>query len=778
MSPAQSNYSSTSGITPSHLDRMVRKSTGWHGSWSRVPKSAASTEVARENIMASEQNKAYLPSNSDSQSTKTLRIITETNIEARRNEPVSSVQQPEVVNAGDDSGQIAAADEPTVPNQDLDKSCMSIPSKDTAKASSGSTGWLSWLSRSATVQVECGNKNDSAGSPGAALETTQEMQPQDSEDQAPLSSPLPPPAEALEPTKSTSSWFTVWPLSANPTTRKCVEQEFANKDIMVEEDKAKESENVAAQNVHISSTPIPQVTQPRAGSTWVFWSRDTAARRASESGSSAERGELAVTGDGSETSPGTSSVVGVNEGSGKETGSPIKSSKEQLLKSTPTKATRGSRPQSMDIDQPCPGSPSVPSTLPSKSTTASTLEAVAPNLLLPSFKSTYRIKENPSIINKITRLLLRTQQSPANRVFLSRETPRIKKAIAIGVHGLFPATYLRPMIGQPTGTSIRFAEHCVEAIRRWTESNGSGDCEIEKVALVGEGKIADRVDNLWKLLLSWIEHIKNADLIMLACHSQGVPVSIMLLAQLIDLGVITNSRVGLCAMAGVSLGPFPDYNKSGMGMLMGSVAELWQFADPESEISKRYEHALKTVVDHGVRITYVGSIDDQLVPLESALYGPASHPYIYRAVFIDGRVHAPDFIAHLIGFALKLRNLGISDHGLIRELSLPLAGSLYSGGGHSRLYDDGQVYDLAIMHALETSSVSGVPCHVQRYQGLANSNPYILPWTMRGLLEEEIVKTELHPETVDLLKQFDDWAPTTKALKDVKYRLEAIRSKL
>jgi hypothetical protein len=28
------------------------------------------------------------------------------------------------------------------------------------------------------------------------------------------------------------------------------------------------------------------------------------------------------------------------------------------------------------------------------------------------------------------------------------------------------------------------------------------------------------------------------------------------------------------------------------------------------------------------------------------------------------------------------------------------------------------------------------------------------------------------------LKQFDEWKPATKVLKDVKYRLEAVRSKL
>lgn len=49
-------------------------------------------------------------------------------------------------------------------------------------------------------------------------------------------------------------------------------------------------------------------------------------------------------------------------------------------------------------------------------------------------------------------------------------------------------------------------------------------------------------------------------------------------------------------------------------------------------------------------------------------------------------------ITHLVGFALKLRNLGISDHGLIKELSSPLAGSLYGGEGHSRIYDDESVY--------------------------------------------------------------------------------------
>ena len=74
-------------------------------------------------------------------------------------------------------------------------------------------------------------------------------------------------------------------------------------------------------------------------------------------------------------------------------------------------------------------------------------------------------------------------------------------------------------------------------------------------------------------------------------------------------------------------------------------------------------------------------------------------------MFVDGRLHAPDFLSHLVAFALKLRNLGVSDHGLIRELSLPLAGSLYGGEGHSRIYDDPAVYTLALRFCLETTDL-------------------------------------------------------------------------
>ena len=154
--------------------------------------------------------------------------------------------------------------------------------------------------------------------------------------------------------------------------------------------------------------------------------------------------------------------------------------------------------------------------------------------------------------------------------------------------------------------------------------------------------------------------------------------------------VICSANPTVAAMAGINLGPFYHLPTS---ILTGSAKELFEFQRPESVVSKKYIQALRVVLAHDVRIVFIGSIDDQLVPLESSTFTNIHHPYIYRAVFVDGRVHAPNFLSYLVGFAMKLRNLGISDHGLIRQLSTPLAGSLYGGEGHSRIYDDDRVYE-------------------------------------------------------------------------------------
>lgn len=234
------------------------------------------------------------------------------------------------------------------------------------------------------------------------------------------------------------------------------------------------------------------------------------------------------------------------------------------------------------------------------------------NLILPEFNSTYRLARQPTFWKQVRQYFLGTEPL-APHLHINPAPPRIKKAVAIGVHGFFPAPIFQRIMGQPTGTSIKFANAAAAAIKEWSEARGYCP-EIEQVALEGEGFIAERVNTLWKLLLNWIDHIKSADFVLVACHSQGVPVAMMLVAKLIQFGCIgPNVKVGVCAMAGVNMGPFIEYKTKYFGP---TAAELFEFGDPKSLVSQMYLAALDEVLRFGVRVLYAGSIDDQLVSLE------------------------------------------------------------------------------------------------------------------------------------------------------------------
>jgi hypothetical protein len=87
------------------------------------------------------------------------------------------------------------------------------------------------------------------------------------------------------------------------------------------------------------------------------------------------------------------------------------------------------------------------------------------------------------------------------------------------------------------------------------------------VPLEGEGKVNDRVQFLYNKLLEnsvWLEAVSSADVILWATHSQGTPVSVMLLERLLEKGLVHTTRQSLCmlTMAGISHGPFPSLKGS------------------------------------------------------------------------------------------------------------------------------------------------------------------------------------------------------------------------
>ncbi|KAI9734486.1 MAG: hypothetical protein M1818_006875 [Claussenomyces sp. TS43310] len=775
------------GVNGSALPSTQRRSVrAWYrGTWPQ--KSTASTQVARETILADKPRHAavaadfrqFEPKESadgelplgKSQSTSTVSVNESKTNGYRKDGPpndVSARRQSDPVQSDPLRSDPVQSDRETEPREGSAASTNAASHSQSGNSPSSihrsatthnvqppttSSLWRNWLGYLVMEQTDTSQPaQDNEPSLSQRIPQEESSRPSSMTNVSQVETTAAPP--------TSTSWFRIWPTTSATDTMN--DQSTTEDPVAVP----------SSPDNRMQAESIVVPARPPSGSTWAFWAKNSTGS-ISQPESRDEQGELAVAGGLSQnkpipahTSPFKATKDAKTARDGSLVGDVNQMNNSGSAEITPTTGEPIQRISQQDAIQ-----------TPTTNTTAS--KSSPPNLLLPVIASTYRLKDSLSIVQQLAKLLTKGFQEAPKHVHLIQDPPRIKKALAIGVHGLFPAPLLRTVIGQPTGTSIRFANHAADAITRWTDERGYVCGDIEKIALEGEGKIAERVDNLWKLLLNWIDHVRNADFIMLACHSQGVPVTLILVAKLIELGVVTTARIGVCAMvgktAGVSLGPFADYKSR---FFSGSAAELFELANAQSEIAKRYEESLRSALKYGVRVTYVGSIDDQLVSLESAVFSPVTHPYIYRAVFVDGRVHAPDFIVHLVGFALKLRNLGVSDHGLIRELSVPLAGSLYSGGGHSSLYNETRIYDLATAFTLETSSVNDVPLLTQKYDVPLASNPFQLPWSMRGLLEEDIVKKELNQEAKDLLRQFERWKPATKVLKDVKYRLEAVKSKI
>lgn len=674
--------------------------------------------------------------------------------------------------------------------------------------------------------------------------------------------------EVASTTGSTRSWFGLW---SNAQNQQAVAEAEASKKrgepqaTVIEAATQTSTENAvppestsATASANKKDDRKDKPDRPRS-SGWAFWSHEQPKEDTAKAGSpQKEVGEIAVADTPSQSHPEAAQFNEQQDDtqtantSVKRTNTLLRPKRGRVDKvkdatestnSTPA-ASRSQTPSTFEA----PTAVNTPANEESDTIKLGKAAQVRPNLILPTFKDVYPPAPNPGMLERLSGYLASALRlpgtadtfQPPQHIYQSHTKPKIRKAIAIGVHGFFPAPLIQKFLGQPTGTSIRFANYAAASIKSWCQAQQPEikDVEIEKVALEGEGIIGDRVTTLWKLLLNWLSQLRQADFILVAAHSQGVPVAFMLLAKLIQLGALSpNVKIGVCAMAGINLGPFLEYRSRLFG---GSALELFEFCDVGSKVSKSYFEALDICLRHNVRVTFIGSWDDQLVSLESSLYAPLSHPYVCRAVFIDGRLHTPNFLTHLVVFALKLRNLGISDHGLLRELSAPLAGSLVGGEGHSRVYDDPAVYVLAVDFALSSTdvaplttpaavptaassllasdkdraraaaaarraSLSGYPAstaqanHIRRGSPTASSqlpgitpilahyepvppgqgaNPFTLPWAVRGMLEEEGVKRDagLMAEVRELVAEFEGWRPTSKVLKDVRWRLEGVRS--
>ncbi|OCF34418.1 hypothetical protein I316_03932 [Kwoniella heveanensis BCC8398] len=386
----------------------------------------------------------------------------------------------------------------------------------------------------------------------------------------------------------------------------------------------------------------------------------------------------------------------------------------------------------------------------------------------------------------------------------------VKRVVVVGVHGWFPAKMLNSVIGEPTGTSVKFASMMGQAVKRFFQDKGVDDLRLTLMPLEGEGTIESRVDRLYKAYLSnpaWINDLRRADAIFFAAHSQGCIVTTHLISRMIaqghirtpsngeavarcewafgPIGVVPDEprghqKVALLAMCGVHLGPLYSISTSSViqpylqWFENAAARELFEFQDSTSAVSQAYQKALSMVLENEVRVVLLASLNDQVVPIYGASFSTATHPLLLRALYVDGASYTQsDFMTNLLCFAFMLRNAGIDDQRLVEHLSEATAGSL-TGVGHSTPYEELSCYALAVDYLFHSGPARHPiqPLEVESFSARDAKNDFELPWIMRALVDSPEVKDLFPTELKDLKEGILNWRPTTKALREIKKRLE------
>jgi len=387
------------------------------------------------------------------------------------------------------------------------------------------------------------------------------------------------------------------------------------------------------------------------------------------------------------------------------------------------------------------------------------------------------------------------------------------RIVVIGIAGWSPGAVTRTIAGGLPSSSTKFVNMTCSALEKFEEEHGVKFKKITKIPLEGDGTIPRKVSRVHAHLFEnkdWVEDLHAADVIFVATHSQGSIVSTHLLDKLIREGHILTPRnvdilnttaaaiapggsisvsssrtqkVCCLALCGIHLGPLRYLKTSSLLQPYiqyfenAAARELFEFQDTETETSKEYVKALRTVMDHGAKMVYIASLNDQVVPIYSGLFTAAYHPRILRALYIDGDAyHSSDFLSNLLVLLLRIMNTGLSDSGLLAHLSEATAGTL-SGIGHSTPYEELATYSLAVNYLFLANDGADVRTDlvIEPFNAVNEQNDYEIPWSLRDLIADERVAHLFAEEFAQLKDAFDDWQPRTSILRDIKRKLQPIQ---
>lgn len=464
-----------------------RSKRPWYGgTWPRISKTAPVTQVARESIAAATSvatnlvasAPSALPSRSISLKLSPSKYLSRNRVAPGRSAPLaatttklnitSNTSELPTADSGPkdqastaaDGGSIDKGLQPAVTNDALiEKSVIGIRKNQDSKLKSSpdpigdmndkpasteklaetSSGWLSWFSSPLNpVSQQLGpeqsipvNEHGGKGlvhSRQISLDPkVEELPPNQEGDSDPDAL-----AKGSVSASQTRSWLGFWGSnSALPLEESRIEATAeASGETFQDEDKGKEVVSAPLQDSKLSSsisqTQARPLQVPRSTG-WAFWSRENA--NSETSGSNDGVGKLAVADSPSQSQP---EIVAVSEANGipRKIGKIEKSKRQEIIEKKTNFRV------STNEDEEVRKVVATPSESRSKPLEPARKQAknVPSNLILPSFRSTYREFHRPSLFQQVGRFIQYKKVPDTKRVGIRHDPPRIKKAVAIVSH--------------------------------------------------------------------------------------------------------------------------------------------------------------------------------------------------------------------------------------------------------------------------------------------------------------------------------------------------------
>lgn len=370
----------------------------------------------------------------------------------------------------------------------------------------------------------------------------------------------------------------------------------------------------------------------------------------------------------------------------------------------------------------------------------------------------------------------------------AKKQKKTRKIVVISVHSFLPTKLVKSLIGQSTGSALSLANKALEAVEKWMSEYNDGDFEINTISLEGHGTIGARAENSLKLLQNWKEMINKSDFVFVVANSIASPAAIKLVSEMLmspHFGQLKGKNIGLLSIGGTTFGPYGNTDTKVVIRAYTQaenevIGEMFDLQKLKSALLIDLTRCISHLCSCNVKITMVGSLNDQFVPLHSSTGNQILHPNIFKCFYVDGSSDVAPFMVKLMSLVLTMVNVGYGDQNLIKDLGDRLQGSASSLGTHGTIFDEPQVFLTGVRFAMETTSlVYHIPTRYDRVAPTtadADKNLFNLPWNVRGLVNDLVSIKNIGNLRLlkDLAEEYSKWEPNTRVWREIRFCFAAL----